>query len=264
MTLSSSSSTDTFFAGPQHEVMLSAGKTLLPCHFRKVHYCVALFRTGREGLDKILSGTGLVPALRWGNQYMIALGLIRYTDSDLGAYDEVILSVPSLPAAAKKPFSHWADLVGRLADRKVGQYIFHIPVTSSFSEAAGRELWGYPKIVTGISHDFKPGSIHSQVHDPSGRLIMQCSGRLGLSVPSIPLSLITYSFRQGEKLRTEVKVRGGMKLYLQQTLRLQIGDSDHPMANDLRLLGLDGKKPMIVMDSEKFQSVFGEGAIGWK
>jgi len=46
MTVSSSSSTDSFFSGPQHAVMLSAGKTLLPCHFRKVHYCVALFRTG--------------------------------------------------------------------------------------------------------------------------------------------------------------------------------------------------------------------------
>lgn len=225
---------------------------------------MALFRTSREALDKILSGTGLVPALKWGNQYMIALGLIRYMESDLGAYDEVILSVPSVPAEAKKPFSTWVDLVGPLARRKVGQYIFHIPVTSSFSEAAGRELWGYPKIVTGITHDFKPGNINSQVHDPSGKLIMECSGRFGLSVPSIPLSLITYSFRAEEKLRTEVKVRGGMKLYLQHTLRLQIGDSDHPMANDLRLLGLDGKKPLIVMDSDKFQSVFGEGAIGWK
>ena len=90
MTALSLSLSDLFFAGPQHEVMLSAGKTLLPCHFKEVHYCLALFRTSREALDKILSGTGLVPALRWGNQYVVALGLIRYTQSDLGAYDEVI------------------------------------------------------------------------------------------------------------------------------------------------------------------------------
>jgi hypothetical protein len=229
-----------------------------------VHYVVALFKTKKEALEKILSGTELAPALKWGSHYMIALGLIRYFESDLGAYDEVILSVPSIPLHVKKPFSNWAELVGSLANRRVGQYIFHIPVTSTFSEAAGKELWGYPKIVTPITHDFKPGSIESTVADSVGKNIMQISGRLGFSIPSIPLSLITYSFRDGHKLRTEVKVRGGMKLYLQQSLMLEIGDSDHPMAKDLRLLELDGKKPMIVMDSDKFQSVFGEGYIGWK
>ena len=254
---------DLFFDGPQREVMLSLGKTFIPCHFRKVHYVVALFKTKKEALEKILSGTELSPALKWGSHYMIALGLIRYVESDLGAYDEVILSVPSIPVNVKKPFSNWLDLVGPLSNRKVGQYIFHIPVTSTFSEAAGKELWGYPKIVTPIMHDFKPGSIESSVTDAAGKNIMQISGRLGISIPSIPLSLITYSFRDGHKLRTSVNVRGRMKLYLRQTLRLDIGDSDHPMAKDLRLLGLDGKKPMIVMDSDKFQSVFGEGIAGW-
>lgn len=255
---------DSFFTGPQREVLLTVGRTLLPCYFRKVHYAVALFKAKKEALEKILKGTELAPALKWGSHYMVAIGLIRYFESDLGAYDEVILSVPSIPLHVKKPFSNWADLTGLLANRKVGQYIFHIPVTSSFSEAAGKELWGYPKIVTPITHDFKPGSIESSVTDAAGKNIMRINGRLGFSIPSIPLSLITYSFKGGDKLRTEVKVRGGMKLYLQQSLRLEIGDSDHPMAKDLRLLELDGKKPIIVMDSDKFQSVFGEGIAGWK
>ncbi|MGL6269677.1 MAG: acetoacetate decarboxylase family protein [Chitinophagaceae bacterium] len=255
---------DSFFDRPQREALLSVGKTFMPCHFRKVHYIVALFKTKKIALEKILAGTELVPALRWGSQYMVALGLIRYFDSDLGAYDEVILSVPSIPLHVKTPFSNWADLAGPLANRKVGQYIFHIPVTSTFSEFAGKELWGFPKIVTPITHDFKPGSIESAVMDAEGKNIMQISGRLGFSIPSIPLSLITYSFRDGHKLRTEVKVRGVMKLYLQQSLKLEIGDSDHQMAKDLRLLELDGKKPMIVMDSDKFQSVFGEGITGWE
>jgi Acetoacetate decarboxylase (ADC) len=255
------SNSDTFFAAHQREVLLSAGKALLPCYFRKVHYTVALFKTSKDALEKILTGTDLLPALRWGSHYMIALGFIRYTESDLGAYDEVILSVPSIPVNSKKPFSNWADLVGPLANRRVGQYIFHIPVTSAFSEAAGKELWGYPKIVIPITHDFKPGTVHSTVTELSGKLIMRCTGSLGISVPSIPLSLITYSWRNGKKIRTEVKVRGRMKLYLRQSLKLQIGDSDHPMAKDMRMLGLDGKKPVIVMDSDRFQSVFGEGEV---
>ncbi|MFN5136048.1 MAG: hypothetical protein ACK5DG_12095, partial [Chitinophagaceae bacterium] len=75
---------------------------------------------------------------------------------------------------------------------------------------------------------------------------------------SIPLSLVTYSFISGVMYKTKVKVRGAMKLRLNHDLHLHIGSSTHPMANDLRLLGLDEKKPLIVMDTDKFQSVFYE------
>jgi hypothetical protein len=87
---------------------------------------------------------------------------------------------------------------------------------------------------------------------------MEVKGTLGVGIPSIPLSLVTYSFISGVMYKTKVKVRGAMKLRLNHDLHLHIGSSTHPMANDLRLLGLDEKKPLIVMDTDKFQSVFYE------
>lgn len=248
-----------FFSEPQHEVSISTGSTFLPCHFRKVHYTVCLFKTNKEALLQKLEGTGLLPALRIGNNYLVAVGLIRYDDCDLGKYNEVIVAIPSLPEGMKKPLSSWLNLVSSLKNRKVGQYIIHIPVTSEFSRAAGNELWGYPKILAPVEHEFSSSSLHSKVFDPmSKELIMEVTGELGFGIPSIPLSLITYSFVDGRLFKTPVKVRGLMKLRLNHTLRLHIGSSTHPMANDLRLLGLDGKKPLIVMDTDKFQSVFYE------
>jgi Acetoacetate decarboxylase (ADC) len=251
-----------FFTETQHEVQLSAGTTFLPCFFRKVHYTVCLFKADRELVTQRLNGTGLVPALKFGNSYMVAVGLIRYDDCDLGQYNEVIVAIPSLPAGMQSPFSNWFDLVGPLKNRKVGQHIIHIPVTSEFSRAAGKELWGYPKIVAPVEHAFSSSSLHSKIFDPlSKELIVEVKGKLGFGIPSIPLSLITYSFIDGKMFRTPVKVRGMMKLRLNHGLRLHVGSSQHPMANDLRLLGLDGKKPLIVMDTEKFQSVFYEGSF---
>lgn len=249
-----------FFSEPQREVEISAGKTLLPCFFRKVHYAVCLFKADTDLVMQRLNGTGLLPALKFGKSYMIAVGLIRYDDCDLGQYNEVIVAIPSLPAGMKKPFSNWLNLVGSLKKRKVGQHIIHIPVTSEFSKAAGQELWGYPKIVASVGHEFSSKALHSTVHDPlSNELIMEMKGSLGFGIPSIPLSLLTYSFFDGKLFKTAVKVRGMMKLRLNHDLHLHIGSSTHPMANDLRLLGLDGKKPMLVMDTEKFQSVFYKG-----
>lgn len=257
-----SSYLSSLFNQKQSVINISAGETLLPCFFRKVSYTVCLFKTSKEALMLKLAGTGLKPALRFGHSYMIALGLVQYHDSDLGAYNEVILAIPSVPENMKPPLSNWMDLFGSLKNRKVGQHIIHIPVTSEFSKAAGQELWGYPKIVANVEHNFKQSSLQSKVFDPANNeLIMECKGSLGFSIPSPALSLITYSLVEKKLLRTAVKVRGNMKLRLQQNLVLKAGTSDHPMANDLRMLGLNGKKPMIVMDTEKFQSVFYKGAF---
>jgi hypothetical protein len=252
----------TFFSEPQREISISAGTTLLPCHFLKVHYTVCLFKTSKEILLQKLEGTGLLPALKWGKDYMLAIGLIRYDDCDLGQYNEVIVAIPSIPEGMKKPLSSWIDLMRSLNSRKVGQHIIHIPVTNEFSRAAGNELWGYPKIVAPVEHEFNISSLHSKVFDPvSNELIMEVKGPLGFGIPSIPLSLLTYSFIDGLMYKTNVKVRGAMKLRLNHDLYLHIGSSTHPMANDLRLLGLDGKKPFLVMDTEKFQSVFYEAEL---
>lgn len=246
-----------FFNEQQHEVKISAGKTFMPCFFKKVHYTVCLFTANTEGILQKLKGTGLDPALKWDNRFMVAIGLVQYEESDLGSYNEMIIAIPSIPKGMKKPWSSWLDLVGSLQHRKVGQYITHIPVTSEFSKVSGYELWGYPKIVAPVEHEFTTASLHSKVFDPvSHELITEVKGNLGFGIPSIPLSLITYSFINSQMHRTQVKVRGTMKLRLNHSLRLHVGSSTHPMATDLRMLGLDGKKPILVMDTDQFQSVF--------
>lgn len=218
-----------------------------------------MFAADNDAVKERLNGTGLLPALKWGSRFVVAVGLVQYEECDLGSYNEVIVAIPSIPQGIKKPLSSWLDLVGSLENRKVGQHIIHIPVTSEFSRVSGYELWGYPKIVTLVEHEFQSPSLHSKVFDPvSKELIMEMKGELGFGIPSIPLSLITYSFQNNQLLKTKVKVRGRMKLRLNHGLRLTVGNSHHPMATDLRKLGLDGKRPFVVMDTDKFQSVFYE------
>ena len=253
---------DHFFRQQQHKVVTKAGSTFLPCFFRKVHYTVCLFTSGKEGVTELLNGTGLRPALRLGRRYVVAVGLVRYEESDLGGYNEMIVAVPVIPEGVKPPLSSWLNLVGPLEKRKVGQYILHIPVTSEFSRAAGYELWGYPKIVAPVEHEAHRNRVRTAVYEPhTNELITEVKGRLGWWIPSIPLSLITYSFLQHQLIRTAVNVRGWMKLRLAHGLRLHVGNSQHPMAIDLRKLGLDGQKPFLVMDTDRFQSVFYKGSI---
>jgi hypothetical protein len=251
---------DDFWGTAQRMVTLPSGQaTFLPCHFYDVHYLVALFRVETGLLQPVLAGTGLKPGLKWRGDDVMAMGLVQYSRSDLGAYNEIIFSIPSIPDTKPVSLMNWTDLVGALQRRTVGQYIFQIPVTAEFSREAGQALWGFPKRILKIEHKFTPGRVDTTAKDSQGVAVMTTEGSLGFSIPSIPLSLVTYSHKGDQLVRTSVVVRGAMRFYPRQKLVLRAGESSDPMAIDIRRLGLDGASPFLVMDSPAFQAKFMEG-----
>jgi hypothetical protein len=231
----------------------------LPCHFRDVHFAVALFPVERKLLLPFLEDKGLDPALPWGGKSMVALGLIQYRDSDLGAYDEVILAIPSVRAGEDDGWKNWPGLLASPEKLHAGMHIIHIPVTTERSRIAGVECWGYPKELLPIDHELGSNMIRTRVMDGQGRSVLTCTGSKGPAIPIPTLQLVTYSFLDGRLLRTQVHARGAMRYHPLQRVRLRVGDSDHPMARDLRTLGLDGKKALFYLDCPRFQAVFGPG-----
>ena len=130
-----------------------------PLNFRDVHYLALTYSSTFNAINKYLQGTNLKAGLVFNGKPLIAVGLIEYKDSDLGAYNEVIIAIPVVPKHVKSGISNWLDLYSPLKIRKLGQYIIHIPVTSEKSMLAGRELWGYPKIIRKIIHSFGKNKI---------------------------------------------------------------------------------------------------------
>ena len=250
----------TTFFGTQQDFALSQGTMKLPCHFREVHYAVALFAADRQKALPFMERKGLQPALPWfRGKVMVALGLIAYQDSDLGAYNEVIVAIPCIREGEKTGAMNWSGLLRKADSLKVGMHILHIPVTSERSRIAGAECWGYPKKVLPIEHQLNGDVVHSLVKDESGSTILTCDGKKGIGIPIPSLQLMTYSFLKGELLRTPVQVRGGLSWQPFAGIRLTVGTSNDSMANDLRAMGLDGAKASFFLDSPGFQAVFGAG-----
>ena len=125
-----------------------------PVNFGDVHYIAALYQSNTEAVKKQLVGTGLKEGLILNGKPVVAVGLIQYKKSDLGAYNEVIIAIPVIPEHEKSGYANWLELYAPLKTRKLGQYIIHIPVNSVQSMEAGRNLWGYPKTVLAINHQF--------------------------------------------------------------------------------------------------------------
>ena len=94
---------------------------------------------------------------------MASLLFIRYPWSTLGPYEETILGLPCLWNGEHK------------------FYIVHIVVNSDIPQAAGREVWGYPKKMATITIETEGDLIWGKMERPAGNLI--CSAGIRPETP---------------------------------------------------------------------------------
>lgn len=228
-----------------------------PLVFRDVHYMALLYRANSFEVHRHLENTGLKPALHLFGRPVVAVGLIQYKDSDLGAYNEIILSIPVvLDYDKSSQLSNWLDLYANFDKRRGGQFIIHIPVTSQRSVDGGRNLWGYPKTLESIVHDFSNNKINSRLEDRDTNLLLQWKGSLGLGTPIPAMNLMTYSFLEGSLMKTKVDVKAKMKWFPFADIQLSIKSNITAMTKDIEALGLADKKPLAVLGADQFSAWF--------
>ncbi|MBW1757919.1 MAG: acetoacetate decarboxylase family protein [Deltaproteobacteria bacterium] len=251
---------DPFFQVPQNSHATTQGDVDLPILYFDASTLLAFFVADRDAAEAKLSSTGLRPALTIAGRALVGVAHYEYRRTGVGTYNEVGVALPVLPEGAPAPRNPIQALYGSVDQRHLGFHILDLPVTTPAANAAGRELWGYPKFVAPIPFHLTRKSFESSVTDPDGNGdIFTLSGRLLPSLPVPPMSLVLYSHHQGDLFRTIVNVRGRANLRPGRSLQLRVGESTHRMANNLRDLGLDGARPLIVMDTHRFQSRLNAG-----
>lgn len=249
-----------FFQVPQTVRATSEGEFDFPIFYFDASNLLAFFLGDRDAAAAHLSGTGLQPALTIGNRALVALSHYEYRRTGIGAYNEVGLALPVLPEGAPQVRNPIHAFYGAVDERHLGLHVLDLPVTTALACTGGREVYGFPKFVTEIPFRLDRNGFETSVLDPDGQgNIFSLSGRLLPGVPVPPMSLVLYSHLQGEMLRSTVNVRGRMTLRPAHGLRLQVGESNHRMANNLRELGLEGARPVVVMDTHRFQSRLNAG-----
>jgi len=89
--------------------------------------------------------------------------------------------------------------------------------------------------------------------------ILTFSGKLALGFKIPPISLLLYSRKGQEDIRTNINVRGWSKFGGSGSCKLSLGDSDHIMALHLQELGLNNSKPLLMTYNSRFQFRINEG-----
>jgi hypothetical protein len=218
------------------------GRTIgLPVEVRRAAQWGVQYLVPAAAAQRIVSPTGLDVTGPLPGRALVALAVCRYDDTDLDPYHEVAVSFVVRPHDAA-PGASRVQRVREFAAGAVGVYIHRLPVDQQFSCAAGRDIWGFPKWVSSIDIDEPAQRSASAGSGTTVRLVddgvhvltltIASGGRLRLPSQAPP----SYSFRDGVLRRTtwttssqDVAGRlGGATLVL----------GDHPMADELRSLGL--------------------------
>lgn len=254
---------DPFFLVPRHPVRTSEGAVELPILYYDTSALFAFFMVDRARVESLLAGTGLVPTLTVGGLALAAVACFEYRDTSVGVYNEVGLCVAVARQGESQELGGWKDMLATLQQPEMRHVAFHIldlPVTTAAANAAGREIWGFPKFVTDIPFRLKGREASCQVMVPGTTTpMMTLSGRMGPSIPAGPLGLALLSRHDGQLCRSTVNVRGGTRLALPGSVRLEVSGDGHAMAGRLRALGLDKAMPLALMWTHAFQSRLNEG-----
>jgi len=259
---------DVFFQVPRESFKTSVGNIKLPILYYDVNLFLAFYFVEPERATAVLRNTDLEPLHFYNGKSLVALALFEYKDTTVGIYNEVGLAIGVKEKEKKVSFPtlQLFKLLFKLNPQNIpiGFYILHLPVTTKEANVAGREIWGYPKFITEIPLKFDLENSHfaGSVKDPDNKKsIFELEGRLKKGIPIPAFDLITYTYYEHQLIRTIIDVSGNFNFSFTSTFRLRNVESNHPMAETIKALGIENRDSYAAMYSTNWQSRLNKGNI---
>lgn len=221
----------------------------MPVQIRTAEQHMAMFSVDADAAQRMIDYSGLRVYRHRPNRTVVVLMLMHYIDGDLGPYLEYGTNV-----MVNRPGSEGSGLRGL---GSAGAFVHHLPVDGEFTLEAGRQIWGYPKVLADFTvGDGKTFSFDVRI---DGRLAVGMDFRPALPVPSAftakPQVQSTFSYLDGVLRETEGQMRLSGVRYRPGGARLRLGD--HPYADELAALGLP-KRALLSSSARNVQMTFAD------
>lgn len=214
----------------------------MPVVVRDASSAAATYLVSTAAARRLLPSPELEPVELLPGRALFSIAAIDYRDNDLGDYNEVSLAFFVRERGAPRGIPY----LGTLADffrNRVATYIWKLPVNQSFTRDAGYGIWGFPKTVDVI--DFRDAGGRREcrlVMDGRHVLTFTANATGTRTLPDAPM--VTYSYVHGTLHRTTF-VAGSTEVgFSLGGSSLVLGE--HPIANELRALGLPKASLMTV------------------
>ncbi|HNI34952.1 MAG TPA: acetoacetate decarboxylase family protein [Microthrixaceae bacterium] len=224
-------------------------RVAMPVEVRAAQQAAATFLVRHAAAQQLIEHTGLRATRQRGGKAIVSLAIIDYTDNDLGSYGELALAFVvddpgSTAGSATNP-------------KAVNTLIHRLPVTEAFTCAAGRGIWGFPKWIADLTVGFSARGASCALR-ADGHDVVSITLRRGIiPLPRRPMDMNAFTCDEDGIVRRtpwSTHSRG------RQTVRpggatVEIGYG-HPMADELRTLGLP-KRALLTVFDDHMSATFG-------
>ncbi|GAA4680511.1 acetoacetate decarboxylase family protein [Gordonia humi] len=217
----------------------------MPVRIRTARCFVAGFSASASAVRSAIAARGdvdLQPLVIRPGRAMCMIVFVDYVDGDLGPYNEFgvcfLLQDPAGPRTSP------LGALRSLAAGDAHALIHELPVDGDFTLAAGRGIWGFPKVLADFDVDHDASTKTGRV-SRCGRMIAELTVRRGIGVPDSGSEAVLQSYSQLDG----VTRRTPWRLSSTSGTRTRIGGAtlrlgDDPMAGDLRRLRLSRRALM--------------------
>lgn len=140
---------DDFFEGIDYvDAKFNGGTGTMPVFWRKARAFGGIFPASILKLRKVLPDPRFVPAQVFPGVGAVAIAAYEYTDSTIGAYNEFSVGIV-LNSPYHAPIPGYNVLRAYL-EGYLCAYIYRLPVSTEIALRAGKDYYGFPKIVADI------------------------------------------------------------------------------------------------------------------
>ncbi|BBZ30484.1 acetoacetate decarboxylase [Mycolicibacterium madagascariense] len=231
------------------EHTIAGSVVTMPVRVRAATQHMAMFSVDADAAQRLVDYSGLRVCRYRPTKAIVVLMLMEYVDGDLGRYLEYGTNVMVNPPGS--------DATGLKALQSAGAFIHHLPVDGEFTMAAGRSIWGYPKVLADFA--VRDGRRFSFDVGIDGQFAVGMDFRPGLPVPSAFTGKTqvhpTYSHLDGVTRETAGEMRLFGVRYRPGGVRVRLGE--HPYARELASLGFP-KRAMLSSSADNVEMTFGD------
>jgi len=241
-------------------IQTSRGPVELPVFCYDGSGVAAFFMCDYVRAAQKLEGTGLYPIEFSKRKALALLGLFEYRESTLGPYKEGFLMIAVSPQPKMSFLTKSFQFFVNARYRKLGFYTLDLPISEELPLVAGREIWGVPKFLAELSLCFSNDRFTGEVLSNSNEeKILSLESSFNKGMPFKFIDSMVYSNFQDSILKIISNFNCPARIFKDKEARLTVGPIDHPMAHNLRDLGLDGETPFLLKSADKIKFVLNDG-----
>lgn len=241
-------------------IQTSRGTVELPVFCYDGSAVAAFFTCDYEKAAQKLESTGLYAIEFSKGKALATLGLFEYRESTLEPYNEGFLMIAVSPQPNMSFLAQSFQFFMKAKYRKLGFFTLDLPITEELPLVAGREIWGVPKFLADISLNFSNDSFSGDVLlKGTGKKILSLESSFNKGIPFRFLDSMVYSNYQDSIIKIISNFNCSVRITKDKEARLKVGSIDHPMAHNLRDLGLDGATPFLLQTTDKIEFILNDG-----